>query len=174
MKESLETALNNVEAVYGDIREIADKMVEDYTADITRTFNYISDHSENLSNDEIRQLIIRLSAKAFSLGDIKEKAGIKAEIAESLKKEKYAREFGRAEGSVAAKENASLLETSNEIVVQAIYDLTANTFKVKLDEIRRMVSSLTTVLMSRLSEAKLTANAGETIGEKGDLRRGDE
>ena len=157
MRESLEAALNNVELVYNDVKEIADDLIEEYTGDISNIINYIGDNIENLTNEDLRNLILKLSSKAFNFGDIKEKAGVKAEIAEMLKKERYAKEFNKAEGSVAVRENASLLNISEEVITQAIYDLVAGLYKVKLDEIRRMIDSLKTVLMSRLSEAKLSA-----------------
>ena len=165
MKESLEQALNNVELVYNDIKDIANDLLEEYTSDITSLITYISDHIENLTNDDLRKLILKLSVKAYSFGDIKEKAGIKAEIAEMLKKEKYAREFTLAEGAMAARDNQVILKISDEVVTQAIYDLTASLYKVKLDEVRRMIDSLKTVLTSRLSEAKLTANLNEGMEE---------
>lgn len=161
MRESLENALNNVELVYNDVKEIADDLIQEYTSDISNIIDYIANNLENLTNDDLRKLILKLSSKAFNFGDIKEKAGIKAEIAEMLKKEKYAQEFNKAEGSVAVRENISLLSIDEEIVTQAIYDLTASLYKVKLDEIRRMIDSLKTVLMSRLSEAKLSLNIAE-------------
>lgn len=165
MKESLEQALNNVELVYNDIKDIANDLLEEYTSDITSLITYISEHIENLTNDDLRKLILKLSVKAYSFGDIKEKAGIKAEIAEMLKKEKYAKEFTLAEGAMAARDNQVILKISDEVVTQAIYDLTASLYKVKLDEVRRMIDSLKTVLTSRLSEAKLTASLNEGMEE---------
>ena len=165
MKESLEQALNNVELVYDDVKELANDLIKEYTSDITNLINYIADNLENLTNDDLRNLILKLSIKAYSFGDIKEKASIKAEIAEMLKKEKYATEFNGAEGSVAVRENISIINISEEIVTQAIYDLVAGLYKVKLDEIRRMIDSLKVVLTSRLSEAKLSATLNEGMEE---------
>lgn len=165
MKESLEQALNNVELVYNDVKEIADDLVKEYTSDIANLISYIADNLESLTNDDLRKLILKLSTKAYSFGDIKEKAGIKAEIAEMLKKEKYATEFNKAEGSIAVRENTSILNISDEVVTQAIYDLVASSYKVKLDEIRRMIDSLKVVLTSRLSEAKLSATLNEGMEE---------
>lgn len=165
MKESLEQALNNVELVYDDVKELANDLIKEYTSDITNLINYIADNLENLTNDDLRNLILKFSIKAYSFGDIKEKAGIKAEIAEMLKKEKYATEFNKADGSVAVRENTSILNISEEVITQAIYDLVAGMYKVKLDEIRRMIDSLKVVLTSRLSEAKLSATLNEGMEE---------
>lgn len=163
MKDNLKQALDNVELVYDDVREIADNLVDQYTSDISNLIKYLSDNLENLTNDDLRLLILKFSVKAYSFGDIKEKSAIKAECAEMLKKEKYAKEFNKAEGSIAVRENISILNISEEIVTQCIYDLVASMYKIKLDEIRRIIDSLKTILMSRLSEAKLSQGLNENI-----------
>ena len=53
---------------------------------------------------------------------------------------------------------------AEEILAEEIYTLMANTFKVKLDEIHRVVDTLKSVLMSRMQEAKLTTVDG-FVGE---------
>ncbi len=67
-------------------------------------------------------------------------------------------EFNKSEGSVAAKEHTATINTSDKILTNIIYDIIANMFKTKLDECHRVVAALTTVLTSRMSEAKLKAN----------------
>lgn len=164
MKESLQLALNNIEDTYDSVREIADDLLQTYIADVNRLVEYIGNNLENMTNDDVRLYVGKLSVKGFYLADVTEKAAIKAEIAESLKKEKYAEAFNQAEGSVAARENTSTLKISNEVVSEVIYDLVANTLKRKQDEIHRMVDSLKTILISRQGEAKLTASYAENIG----------
>lgn len=74
-----------------------------------------------------------------------------------LKKEAYAKVFAEAEGSIAARDSATLVKISNETLSEAIYDLVAGLFKIKLEELRRMIDTLKTVLMSRLSEMKMSS-----------------
>lgn len=165
MKVELQNALDNVELTYSEIAEIANDLIKEYTADISTIITYIQDNVENISNDELRSLMMRLSIKAYSFGDIKERAAIKAECSEMLRKEAYAKHFNSLEGSVAAKDSAATMNISNEIVAEAIYDLVASLFKVKMEEIRRMIDTLKTVLMSRISEAKLSS--GINVGLEG-------
>ena len=165
MRKELETALNVVEMTYGEIVEIANDLIKQYTDDINPIINYIGDNVEKLSNDEIRSLMLRLSVKAYSFGDVKERSIIKAECAEMIKKEAYAKVFNQTDGSVATKDNTSLISISNEVVTQAIYDLVAGLFKVKLDELRRLIDTLKTILMSRLSEMKLSSSVNMEIEE---------
>lgn len=161
MSEKLEAALDNVDDVYVNLIEIADKVVKEYTGDLNALIKEATDNVDNLSNEDIRALIIKLSLKAFSFGDLKEKSGLKAECAETLRKEAYAKSFNSAEGSVAAKENLATVNTSYETMVETIYNTVFSLFKTKLDECHRVVDALKTVLMSRMAEAKLTATMYE-------------
>ena len=93
MKKELEQALNNVELTYQDIVEIANELVAEYTKDLDSIVKNIEDNIESLSNDDIRNLMLKLSIRAYSFGDVKERSAIKAECAEILKKEAYAVSF---------------------------------------------------------------------------------
>ena len=107
--------------------------------------------------------MLKLSIKAYSFGDVKERSAVKAECAEILKKEAYAISFNSSEGSVAVKDNNSVLSISNEIVTECIYNLVASLFKIKLDELRRIIDILKTILMSRLSEMKMSSGITQQI-----------
>lgn len=165
MKKELETALDNVEMTYSEIVEIANNIVDEYTKDINPVIDQIDSMVEKLTNDDIRTLLLRLSIKAFRFGDVKERSLIKADVAEMIKKEAYARAFTEAEGSVASKDSTTLIKISNEIVSEAVYNLVANLFKVKLEEIRRLIDTLKTILMSRLSEMKLSSAVNAEVEE---------
>jgi hypothetical protein len=165
MKKELEVALNTVELTYTELVEIANDIINEYTAGIDPIIKTIEDNIENLTNDDLRSLMLRLSIKAYSFGDIKERSAIKAECAEMLKKEAYARSFTQTEGSVANKDNLTVLQIGNEIVTECIYDLVANLFKVKLEELRRLIDTLKTILTSRLSEMKMSSSVNTYVEE---------
>lgn len=165
MRKELEQALNNVELTYSEIVEIANDIIDEYTKDINPVIDQINNNIENLNNDDIRTLMLRLSIKAFRFGDIKERSLIKADVAEMIKKEAYARNFTEAEGSVASKDSTTLIKISNEIVSEAVYNLVASLFKVKLEELRRLIDTLKTILMSRLSEMKLSSVVNTEVEE---------
>ena len=156
MKNSLEEALKNTDTTYNQLVEIANKMIVVYTDEITKLINEAEQNVNNLTNDEIRNLTTKLSFFAFHFGDVKEKSSLKAECAEALRKERYAVEFNANDGSVASRDSNATLNISSEVMVEALYNLVANLFKVKLDEIHRVVDTLKTNLMTRLQEAKLT------------------
>jgi hypothetical protein len=160
MTKNVQEALENVGMVYSDLVDIANDMLKDAAGDIDALLEPVLDKVETISNDELRVVMTKLSIRAFSFCEIKEKAAFKSSIAEILRKEKYATNFGAAEGSVAAKENTATLQTSAEILAEQIYDLVADLFKVKLDSIYRVVDVIKTVLTTRVNEAKLTSATG--------------
>ena len=163
MKGNLQLALDNTETVYAQLVVIANEIVNEHTRELNAIIQNAVDNVNNLTNDAIRQLIITLSLKSFSFSEIKEKSALKFECAETLRKEAYAVEYNKAEGAVAARENAATINISDEVLTEAIYSLVSSLLKTKLDEIHRVVDSLKTVLMSRMAEAKLSA--GLEIGE---------
>ena len=161
MKNNLREALDSTDVVYGDLIEIANQIVDEYSGEVNAMIRKAADHVDELTNEDLRSLIVKISLQSFAFGDIKEKSSLKAECAETLRKEAYAKSFGGAEGSVAAKESQATIETSYETMVELIYSAVSSLFRTKLDECHRVVDSLKTVLMSRMSEAKLTATLYE-------------
>ena len=156
MIQIVNTALDIVDAAYGDLIEIANSIIEDVCGDIDRMTQSAYNNIENLTNEDIRDMLLRLSLRSYSFSEIKEKSAFKAALAETLRKEAYARNFNSTEGSVAVRDNTAVVNTSSEIIAEEIYTLTASLFKTKLDELHRVVDTLKTVLMSRMQEAKLS------------------
>lgn len=161
MDKKLETALNNVETTYGELVDIANGMLNPMFEPINMIISRVNASVNAMSIDQIRDYILTLQLKAFEISEIKEKAALKAELAETLQKEKFAISFNGLEGSAAVKDKLALVETSAEIVAEALYNLIANLLKTKLDQLHRMVAALTSILMSRMSEAKFM-NMGST------------
>ena len=155
MNKELTNAIDNVQIVYEDIIDIANESVKELTGDLDDYLDRVYNNVEHLSNDDIRDILLRLSLRAFSFSAIKDKAAFKATLAETLRKEAYATKFNTLEGTISSKDSQATLLISNEIVSEHLYNLTAALFKTRLDEVHRVVDTLKTVLMSRLSEAKL-------------------
>jgi len=156
----LTLALDNADAVYNDIVVIADDIIKHYLWEIDSLIKTATE-KDTLSNDDIRHLILQLSLKSYGFSEIKEKSALKVECAEALRKEKYAIKFNETDGTVAYKENQATISSTDEILVEAIYNLVASLFKTKQDEIHRVVDSLKSILVSRNMEAKLSSELFE-------------
>ena len=158
MKQSLESALEAVELTYTDLNDVANDMTKSFFEPVDNIVKELEGDINGLDNDAIRDYMIKLALNSYSLSETKEKSALKAECAEALRKETFARSFNTSEGSAVARENNALLQTSDQVVVEALYNLVASLFKTKLDECHRIVDVMKTVLMSRNMEAKLTTN----------------
>ena len=157
MKNGVNAALDAVDMTYDELIVIANSILADVTGDLDAMMQSAYNDVEVLSNEAIRQLMLKLSLRSYSFSEIKEKSIFKATLGETLRKEAYAKNFNSAEGTVAVRENTAILNTSDEILAEEIYTLVSALFKTKLDELHRVVSSLQSVLMSRMQEAKLSA-----------------
>ena len=161
MDKKLETALNNVETTYGELVDIANGMLNPMFEPINMIIASVNATVNAMSIDQIRDYILQIQLKAFEISEIKEKAALKAELAETLQKERFAVSFNSFEGSAAAKDKLALVETSSEIVSEALYNLVANLLKTKVDQLHRLVDALKSILMSRMQETKFM-NMGST------------
>ena len=104
MDKKLETALNNVETTYGELVNIANDMLNPMFEPINLIITQVNATVNAMSIDQIRDYILRIQLKAFEISEIKEKAALKAELAETLQKEKFAVSFNGLEGSAAVKD----------------------------------------------------------------------
>lgn len=177
MDKKLELALQAVETTYSDLVNISNDMLTPILAPINTVVAEVNASVNAMSIDQIRDYILALQLKAFEISEIKEKAALKAELAETLQKEKFAVSFNGLDGSAAAKEKLALVETSAEIVTEALYSLIANMLKTKLDQLHRLVDCLKSILMSRMQETKFmniggTAEIPATQGTRVTLNEG--
>ncbi len=162
MKQNVSTALDNIDVTYDELVVVANDILKEMVGDLDLMMQSAYEDSERLSNEAIRDLMLKLSLRSYSFSEIKEKSAFKAALGETLRKEAYATNFNSAEGTVAVRENTAILNTSAEILAEEIYTLVSALFKTKLDEIHRVVDTLKSVLMSRMQEAKLVDIASAT------------
>lgn len=166
MKKDLQAALDAVCMTYDNIVQIAEDIVTSSTKNVDELITEIQRNVENISNDCIRDYMLKLCLNSYIFSETKEKAAFKAQCAEAIRKERYAVEFAEANGTVAQKDGTATTNISEEVIVEAMYELVANLLKTKNDETHRVVDVLKTILMSRMSEAKLTPTI--EVGEPGE------
>lgn len=160
-RPSLNEALANVESTYAEVVEIANDMLSDIFDPINSLVSEIREAGAGISAEALRDYMVRLQLRSYEISDIKEKSALKAECAEALRKEKYARTFNAAEGTAGIRDNTAFLASSEEIIVEALYNLVASLLKTKLDEVHRLIDTLKSILMSKMQEAKLAMNGIE-------------
>ena len=154
MNQKLETALTTVETQYRELVNIADDFLAPTFAPIDELVKQIDTRVNSLSVDQLREYLLMLQLKAYGISEMKERAALKAELAEITQKEHFAISFNGADGSAAVKDKLATIATSAEIATEALYNLVASLLKTKLDAIHRLVDVLKSILMSRMQEAK--------------------
>ena len=122
----LNEALDKVEMTYAEVVEIANDMVKPMFEPINSLVKEINDNSAGMPIDSVRNYLLRVQLRAFELTEIKEKSVLKADCAEALRKEKYAVKFNTTAGATGVRDNTAFLETSEEVIIEALYNLVAN------------------------------------------------
>ena len=166
MDKQLEQALNTVEMTYGELVAIANDMLNPIFIPINNLVQSVQTTINAMSVDQIRDYILQLQLKAFEISDIKEKATLKAELAEVLQKEHFAISFQGADGTATARDKLATIATSQDTVAETLFNLIANLLKTKLDQLHRLVDALKSILMSRMQEAKFLQT--QTVGKPGE------
>ena len=156
MAKDITKALDNVEMAYSQVAEIASSILEEILKPVDNIINVMGTDINSLSLEQLKDYMWKLQHKAYTLSEVKEKSLLKAELAEALQKEKFASSFNEADGAAAVKNNIALLESSEEVVVQALYENISNQLKTKVDQIHRMVNVIQSIIMTRMQEAKLS------------------
>ena len=161
MAKNIQDALNNVEMGYSQLIEIGNDMLADLFDPINNVVDSIGEDINSLSIDNLKNYEWSLQHKAYQLSEVKEKSLMKAQIAETLRKEKYATQFNEAQGTAAVKENLALIGSSEETVVEVLYDYISGQLKTKVDQLHRIVDVIKNILMTRMQEAKMTLSQME-------------
>lgn len=161
MTEKLSQAFQNVESSYAELVEIANGILDPMFNPINQLVDEINEKSNNLSIDQIRDYMLRLQLSAYQLSETRDKAALKAELAEAIQKEQFAIKFNSFEGAAAVKDKLATVAVSGETVSEILYNLVSSLLKTKSDQLHRLVAVLTSILMSKMSEVKFM-NMGTT------------
>lgn len=158
LPNELSTGMQDIQVIYSYLNSQAKDMVRQYTKQIDDLIKDVKDNINSLTNEDIRRIELQLSLLAYDLGELKDKTGIAAEIAEIVQDETQADAWNTAVGNNEQRKNTAILASSKEKAVAKLYKLVASQIKTKLDEAHRVVDTLKSILISRASDRKLTDN----------------
>ena len=161
MNDKLSAALSEVETTYGELVEIANGILNPVFTPINEQVDQLRKNINSLTTDQLRTGILQMQLRAYEISELKEKAAMKAELADAIQKEKFAINFNGIDGSAEVKDKLALVATSAETASEVMYNLLANMLKTKLDQLHRLVDSMKSILMSRMQETKFM-NIGTT------------
>lgn len=156
MAKDLSKAINEVETTYDQIEQIANDIIREPLNNINNIINSIQIEVNDISIDLLRIYMMKLQVAIFQLSEIKDLTAVKAEVAESLRKEAYSTSFLTQEGTAGQKDASATIAISENIVTEYLYELVSNLVKTKVDQGLRMIDTLKSILMSRMQEAKIS------------------
>lgn len=160
--KNLNEAITNVETTYDQIEQIAQDIIKELFEEINSLVTEIQLNINNLSIDAIRNYMLQLQTSIYQISEIRDKATAKAQCAEALRKEAYSTSFLKQEGTAGQKDANAIIDISDKIVTEYLYELISNLIKTKIDQGLRLIDTLKSILMSKMQEVKIgTLNLGE-------------
>ena len=114
------------------------------------------DRSQELTDLEIEDYILRLSSVLFFVSSEQENLGIKEDVCKAIRQEVYNKAREEAKGTVADKDASATLASQSETVALSVYSRTYKRVKQKVDAGFEMLNSLKKVLTRRISELELS------------------
>jgi len=152
----LDKALEKVNMTAEQLQTISKNLARPYTGDLDNLIDSVGNIKE-LTDSQIKNLIVLLSLKTYSFSEVEELAKLKSEAAESLRKEAYTNALLTAEGTAGVKDALATSASLNEKMAELISECVANILKNKRDEAHRLCAALQAVLFARTQEAKISA-----------------
>jgi len=151
---TFEEAKKAVDEAYNNLFPIVDEIVKRYTKTSDDIVKTIGKDMEKLSKEQLRANILKLSSEAYFIGEVKERASLRQELAEMIYKENVAKVYSVSTGTQKDKDNAAILASTTEKMAELLHSAVESQLKTKIQGINNIVENLKSVLISRISEDK--------------------
>ena len=161
---SLRKAEEDVNVNAQTIQAIVDRLVEKYCgpldAFMVQVKPVLEDTKRPITDDELEAAMLKISSLCYFTGDAMENLGIRADMAESIRREAYHKARGTATGTVDDKNTVAEMASLRESMVKDAYDRAYRKIKLKLELGQNVYSALKRVMNKRCLEL-------ERLGYKG-------
>ena len=136
------------------IEKIVNDIVNSYTKELDEYVNKIKsvldDDTDGLTEHDLNQIMIKLCSYMYFIGSKQELLGIRADISDALRDEKYNLAFMSATGTVASKESQALNAIKEEEVIKVIYDRAYKIMKNKYAAVDKWIDAIKKILSMRI------------------------
>lgn len=141
------------------IEQIVQDIVSQYTNEldtyIDKVKNVLDKDTTGLSDHDLNQIMIKLCSYMYFIGTKQELLGIKQDIAEALKEERYNFYFINSSGTVANKTSEANNSIKEEEMIRVIYDRAYKIMKNKYSTIDKWIDAIKKILTMRIKYAEL-------------------
>ena len=86
MNNNVEKALAELDTTYNELVVIAKEITDSDVREIDEIIKYLNDNCDSLSNEALRQAMVKLSCLSYSFCAKKEQSTFKASLAEIIRK----------------------------------------------------------------------------------------
>lgn len=143
-----------IEADSQTLENIVNDIVNSYTKELDEYVNKIKcvldDDTDGLTEHDLNQIMIKLCSYMYFIGSKQELLGIRADISDALRDEKYNLAFMSATGTVASKESQALNAIKEEEVIKVIYDRAYKIMKNKYAAVDKWIDAIKKILSMRI------------------------
>lgn len=150
--------MNKVDNTALVVKEISDKLVNDYCEDLDDEMCYIRNCLGNneMTDQMLETYIMTLANILYFTGSAQEDLGIKEDTCKAIRAEIYNKTYEDSKGTVAQKNALSELATQQETIVLNIYSRAYKKVKLRMEAGYEMLNSLKKVMNKRISEMELS------------------
>lgn len=156
VKNKIEKDSEIIERVVIDIVSSYTKELDTY---VDKIKSVLDDDTDGLTEHDLNQIMIKLCSYMYFMGTKQELLGIKQDIAEALRNEKYNFAFMGATGTVASKESQALNSVKEEDIIKIIYDRAYKIMKNKYASIDKWIDAIKKILTLRIKCMELGIKA---------------
>lgn len=157
--KTAEDIMQNVDNISDTIKEISDKLVNNYCKDLDDLMSTIREELQDnggITDAELEFHIMDLANTLYFTGSTQEDLGIKEDTCKAIRQEVYLKARDSGKGTVADKTARAELAAQSETLTLAIYSRTYKKVKLKVEAGYEMLNSLKKIMNRRISELELS------------------
>ena len=158
--KTAEDIMQNVDNISDTIKEISDKLVNNYCKPLDVEMSVIRlelRENNSLTDDTLEKHILELANILYFTGSAQEDLGIKEDTCKAIRQEVYSKAREQATGKTVADKTAQAeLIAQAETMTLAIYSRAYKKVKLRMDAGYEMLNSLKKVMNKRITEMELS------------------
>lgn len=155
-KELMGRVENNSIEIENIVLNIVNKYTNTLDDYVTNIKNVLEADSDSITMDDLNKILIRLCSYAYFISSKQELMGIRQDIADAVKAEKYNETYMNVSVGTIAKKTAEATEAvKEEATIALIYNRAYKILKNKYDSVNRLIDSVKKIVSSRMALAQL-------------------
>ncbi len=151
LQNKVENDSNMIENIVTDIVDSKTKELDNYILRIKQVIEY-----EDLTIEDLQRIMIRLCSYAYFVSSAQELMGIRQDISEALRIERYNNVYVNLTVGTVAKKTAEASEAvKEEAVIALIYNRVYKILKGKYDVTNRMIDAVKKIISAKIQSMQI-------------------